>query len=163
LYTALFRVFSDLLLTIDSGKSAVLVLLDPPAAFDAADHNILLSRLKQCVGTKGSASTWFKSYLTEGSFSVNLGDCSSSSAPLIFGVPQPSILGPILFNLYVLPVGSIFRKHDIPFHCFADDIQVFLLIKSNSKNPVESLLDCLSDLQIWLKSNFLNFNESKTD
>ncbi len=62
--TALLRVSNDLLLAVDSGNSAVLVLLDLTAAFDTVSHSILLSRLEQCVGIKGLALKWFQSYLT---------------------------------------------------------------------------------------------------
>ena len=92
--TALLRVFNDLL-TADSGNSAVLVLLDLCAAFDTIDHQIILSRLGLCVGIKGNILKWFQSYLSGRTFSVHLGQYSSAAAPLGYGVPQGSILGPI--------------------------------------------------------------------
>lgn len=61
------------------------------------------------------------SYLSNRSFSVSLGDFSSAAAPLKFGVPQGSILAPLLFSLYMLPLG--FWKHGVSFRCFADDKQ----------------------------------------
>ena len=161
--TALLKVFNDLLLAADSGNSAILVLLDLSAAFDTVDHGILLSRLEHCVGVTGTALKWFDSYLTGRSFSVSLGEFSSSAAPLTCGVPQGSILGPLIFSLYMLPLGSIFRRHHIPFHCFADDVQVYMPIRVANRESLQPLLDCLADIKVWMDLNFLNLNENKTE
>ena len=85
------------------------MLLDLTAAFDTVDHQILLSRLELCVGITGNVLKWFKSYQSKRTFSVHLGQYSSAAAPLVYGVPQGSILSPILFALYLLPLGSIFK------------------------------------------------------
>jgi len=98
--TALVKVFNDLLITVDSGDSAVLVLLDLTAAFNKLDHAVLLSRLEECVGIQGKALNWFRSYLTERSMAVKFGQFTSSSTPLTCGVPQGSILAPTLFSLH---------------------------------------------------------------
>ncbi len=102
--TALLKVFNDLLLATDSGDYAILMLLDLTAAFDTVDHNILISRMEQCVGIKGTVLEWFRSYLSGRSVSVRLGDFMSSSACFSCGVPQGSIVGHILFSLYILPL-----------------------------------------------------------
>uniref|UniRef100_A0A3B4FFR0 Reverse transcriptase domain-containing protein n=1 Tax=Pundamilia nyererei TaxID=303518 RepID=A0A3B4FFR0_9CICH len=83
-------------------------------------------------------------------------------APLKYGVPQGSILGPALFALYLLPLGSIFSKYSISFHCFADDLQIYLPLKSGSDQP-QLLLRCLDDVKQWLSLNFLQLNENKTE
>ena len=119
--SALLRVFNDILLSTDSGEHVILVLLDLTAAFDTVDHNILVTRLRHLVGLRGTALHWFKSYLTGRTMSVSLGDSVSSSAPLPYGVPQGSILGPLLFSLYLLPLGSILRRYGISFHFYADN------------------------------------------
>ena len=131
--TALLKVFNDLILTSDSGQPAVLVLLDLSAAFDTVDHRILLSRLEHLVGITGTALAWFKSYLADRSFSVQLGQFSSPPAPLTCGVPQGSILGPLLFLLYMLPLGPILSKHNISFHCYADDCRYLTLTEESSE------------------------------
>uniref|UniRef100_A0A3B3SDN5 Reverse transcriptase domain-containing protein n=1 Tax=Paramormyrops kingsleyae TaxID=1676925 RepID=A0A3B3SDN5_9TELE len=97
------------------------------------------------------------------SFSVHLGEFFSSTAPLSCGVPQGSILGPMLFSLYLLPLGNIFRKHNIPFHCYADDVQIYLPVKTNDNTSFLSLFNCLRDLKRWLNQNFLCLNENKTE
>lgn len=160
--TALLRVFNDLLLNVDSGCSTVLVLLDLSAAFDSVDHQILLSRLEKYVGIRGTALKWIRSYLEDRCFSVLLGPYSSDVAPLNYGVPQGSILGPLLFSLYLLPLGSIFKKHKLSFHCFADDVQIYLPLKPSS-DSVQALLYCIHDVKEWMAQNFLKLNESKTE
>ena len=156
--TALLKIFNDLLLTVDSGSSAALVLLDLTAAFDTVDHQILLSRLELCVGITGNVLKWFKSYLSKRTFSVNLGQYSSAAAPLFCGVPQGSILSPILFALYLLPLGSIFKKHNISsFH-----LQIYLPLNSN-KESTNALSNCLKDVKTWLELNFLSLNNNKTE
>ncbi|MDG2555460.1 reverse transcriptase domain-containing protein, partial [Vibrio parahaemolyticus] len=87
----------------------------------------------------------------------------SSPAPLSFGVPQGSILGPLLFSLYLLPLGSILRKHGISFHCFADDSQIYVPLKKKDALSIKPLLSCLDDIKAWMALNFLNFNEKKTE
>uniref|UniRef100_A0A3B3QY49 Reverse transcriptase domain-containing protein n=1 Tax=Paramormyrops kingsleyae TaxID=1676925 RepID=A0A3B3QY49_9TELE len=161
--SALLKVFNDLLLATDSGDSAILILLDLTAAFDTIDHDILISRLEHYVGIRGTALEWFRSYLTDRSLSVCLNGSVSTSAPLPCGVPQGSILGPILFSLYMLPLGSILKKYNISFHCYADDTQIYMPLIRNDSHSFKRLLDCLEDIKAWMAFNFLNFNENKTE
>ncbi len=118
--------FNDILLATDTRDSVALVLLDLSAAFDTVDHNDLLSRLEQVVGNRGSALNWFQSYLPNRSFSVNIGKFHSSSVPLTCGDPQGSTLAPMLFFLYMLPLGSIFEMYGICYHGYTDDTQIYI-------------------------------------
>ena len=104
--------------------STVLVLLDFSAAFDTIDHNVLLERLKQC-----GISGWFESYLEDGSQKVHLHGSSSTSSSLRFGVPQGSVMGPILFTIYTIPVGGICRRHGVQYNLYADDTQLYVSFK----------------------------------
>ena len=78
------------------------------AAFDTIDHSILLQRLEHVIGIKGNALGWFKSYLSDGFQFVLVNEESSSHTRVSHGVPQGSVLGPILFT-YMLPLGNIIR------------------------------------------------------
>ncbi len=141
----------------------VLILLDLSAAFDTIDHSSLLSRLESWVGLKSNVLKWFQSYLSDRKFLVKLGNFTSSPAPLTCGLPQGSILAPSLFSLYILPLGSILRKHGMSFHFYADDTQIYLPIKRNNSTEISSLLQCLEEVKSWLAQNFLFLNEDKTE
>ncbi len=161
--SALLRVLNDILLSIDTGNSVVLLLLDLSAEFDTVDHSILISRLEHCVGICGSVLKWSKSYLNNITFSVCVDGCSSSKSVLTCGVPQGYILAPILCSLYMLPLGSIFNKHKVSFHCYADDTQIYVPFKQNDNQNLSVLTVCLSDIKAWMSLIFLNLNESKTE
>lgn len=82
---------------IGQQRNVILILLDLSAAFEMVDHEILMKQLEYWVGLKGNVLKWFKSYLTEKSFLVSMGNCFSSKLRLSWGVPQGSILAPLLF------------------------------------------------------------------
>ncbi|PME06503.1 hypothetical protein A8A06_07420 [Escherichia coli] len=161
--TALVKVTNDLLIASDSGLVSVLVLLDLSAAFDTVDHNILLQRLEYSVGIKGNALLWFESYLSDRFQFVYVNEESSSHTKVSHGVPQGSVLGPILFTLYMLPLGSVIRKHGVRFHCYADDTQLYLSMKPDDSNQLVKLQACLEDIKTWMASNLLLLNSDKTE
>ena len=99
--TALLRIHDDILRTVDRGCTVVSLLLDLSAAFDTVDHGLLLPRLNTRFGIKGKVLAWFKSYPTDRSQFVSINGSNSSHSDLMFGVPQGSVLGPILYLLYV--------------------------------------------------------------
>ena len=87
--------------------------------------------------------------------------------PLSQGVPQGSVLGPIAFTLYTTPLGDICRAHNILFHLYADDQQVYLSFKPANKNVqsqcMTKLQNCIEDIRTWMSFNFLKLNDDKTE
>lgn len=79
------------------------------------------------------------------------------------GVPQSSVLGPILFVLYMLPLSRIIRNHDINFHCYADDTPLYLVIMPDDSHQLAKLQGCLQDIKSWMTCNFLMLKSDKTE
>uniref|UniRef100_A0A672IAL3 Reverse transcriptase domain-containing protein n=1 Tax=Salarias fasciatus TaxID=181472 RepID=A0A672IAL3_SALFA len=161
--TALLKILNDIRWNLDNKKLTVMVLLDLSAAFDTVDHHILINRLSHLVGLSGTVLNWFSSFLTDRCFYVSLDTCSSGTHEIRCGVPQGSILGPILFNLYMLPLGDVIRRHGISFHSYADDTQLYIAVSPDDSGPIETLFNCISDIKSWMAVNFLQLNQDKTE
>ena len=139
-------------------------MLDLSAAFDTIDHSILISRLKDTFGFNDIVLKWFISYLTGRTQSVMINNVESDSHPLLYGIPQGSILGPIIYTLYTTPLGEIIKKHDLQYHMYADDTQLYMSIEpTNVHDLVNTLELCINDVKTWMLENKLKLNDEKTE
>ena len=142
----------------------LLAMLDLSAAFDTVNHQILLRKLT-ANGIGGSAINWFKCYLAERSQSVVVNGALSKMVPLETGVPQGSVLGPLLFALYVNDVTTVIRRFDGVEHLmYADDLQVFIRAHpDDAGNALRILEDCICEVKRWFDEHYLTVNQTKTE
>jgi hypothetical protein len=147
--TALLRVQNDLLSAMDDGQVTALILLDLSAAFDTVDHNILLSRLRDCIGLRGSALKWCQSYLSNRPEYVRVGNSTSTPVVHDYAVPQGSVLGPQWFTVYTYPISQIIQKHNLPYHSYADDTQLYMSFKPihGANQTIARIESCVSEIR----------------
>ena len=162
--TALLYVYNDLLHAVDSKKCVLLCLLDLSAAFDTINHEVLLHRFEHDMGITGSALEWLRSYFSGRVQFVHVNGSSSQPHALVTGMPQGSVIGPFGFPTYQTPLGKIFEEHDVAYHLYADDTQIYIAFDPpEGPEAVEQLERCISDVSAWMKKNFLKLNHSKTE
>lgn len=162
--TSLTYLLDSIYHSADNGLATLLLSLDLSAAFDTIDHSILINRLISGFGITGPAIDWLKSYLLGRSFSVVHGSLSSASTPVQCGVPQGSVLGPILFTIYVSPIASIVSQFSVHQQQYADDTQLFVCLSpSTLSTSLLSLQQCTSALTAWFFHNGLALNPGKTE
>ena len=123
---ATLKIASDILDFADAGDVTIIALLDFSAAFDSFDHGILLQRLNLSYGICGSVLRWMQSFLSSRFQTVQFADKQSSCSTLTCRVPQGSILGPIMFTLYIADVIRTANSFGINIHCYADDMQLYV-------------------------------------
>ena len=128
--TASLRVYNDIVTTIGRGYGAMLVLLDL--------HDNLFCILEKYVGICGNALKLIESYFSNRTQRVQIDNVLSDFANIICGVSQGSVLGPLKFCLYLLPLSAILRYHNIGYHVYADDTQLYVSFKC--KQPLEEIL-----------------------
>ena len=157
-YMALLSLVDNLTHALENGEYVVGVYLDFSKDFDTMDHMILLQKLYHC-GVQGCAHDWFTSYLSNRSQFVTYNGVKSDVKNIQYGVPQGSILGPLLFLLYI---------NDLVYACkrtfpvlFAGDSNLFISDK-NPNHVLQMINDELRYIVIWLRVNKLSLNINKT-
>ena len=162
--TALLATLNDIYRAIDEGYSTVLVALDISAAFDTIEHSLLLNRLRDGFGIDGLALSWIESYLHRRQHWVKVGSAQSPPVLCDRGVPQGSVLGPLLFTAFISPIARVAARHNISQRQYADDTQVYMKFTNASMAAqVDSMQACLSELCQWFLSNGLAINPDKSE
>lgn len=136
-------------------------MLDLSAAFDTIDLELLLDDLKK-AGVSDKALELLKSYKTDRFQKVSIKDNVSTSRKILYGVPQGSVLGPILFSLYASKLAEIMDAHRLKYHLYADDTQIYMPVTNENSTKTKINL-VLNDIKIWMHQRKLQLNESKTE
>ncbi len=148
-------VTNDILCAVDNKKLVILVRLDLSAAFNTVDHNIFLHTLEHEFGIICSALAWIRLYLSCHYQTVYINGESSTKRPLLCGVPQVSVLVPKRFQMYTLALGEIPKRHGIPYHHYADDVQLCIMFNiSTDDNPhiltisTKKIKSCVNEMRL---------------
>lgn len=161
--TALLRVYDDIVRNADTQQTTVLLALDISAAFDTIDFSTLVDRLSTDFGIGGSALGWLHSFVSDRTQYVGVG--ISRSAPVLCpsGVPQGSVLGPLLFALYISPVDNVIAAHRLRFHQYADDTQLYMALRPTVGSTFDAMSWCVGDVSRWFLENGMLLNPNKTE
>ena len=149
--TATIKVMSDVYEAADAGSVTLLGLLDLSAAFDTVDHCILLDRLEHDYGIRRLVLQWIESYLTGRSQFVWYNGVTSKTVPVTSGVPQGSVLGPILFISYSAEIVAIVQHRGFKVHAFADDLQIYGSTAQNGAADLMARMSiCIECVTSWI-------------
>jgi hypothetical protein len=133
------------------------------AAFDAVNHDTLCGRARDEFNVDGLALNWLESFVSDRTQYVAVGQERSRTTACVSGVPQGSILGPLLFAMYVSPVDHVITSSGLSYHQYADDLQLYTTVRTDPSDDLRVLERCVADVSGWFLRNGLLFNSSKTE
>jgi exonuclease III len=162
--STLLSVHDHIIKAMAQQRITALCLLDLSAAFDTIDHSILIHRLSSWFGLNGTVLSWLHSYISSRHFVVNIKENLSDPLPLHQGVPQGSVLGPLLFILYTTPLSSLISDSSVKHHLYADDTQLFISFSAlDFALNIAHLKTTINNVSTWMSANLLSLNQSKTE
>ena len=163
--TAMLKIVDDIKVALSEKKMVMLVLLDLSSAFDTIDQDILLFKLQRHFGICGNVLKWIESYLKGRTFCVRIKNINGKLYMLVYGVPQGTILGPLLFVLYIHDLVLIGEKHNILVELYADDSQWYFSFSPLTERSaaMQNIQICMAEIKEWMSKNCLKVNFDKTD
>ena len=162
--TSILKLSADVLSSLDKGNVSLLCFLDLSSAFDSVNHQTLLSRLQISFGFEGQVLNWFNSFLSDRIQTVSFLGLVSSPSVIKCSVPQGSVLGPLLFMLYVSDIISVVHNDKLCIHMFADDLQVYGFCPPSKTTDLSTQMSsCLDNVIFWCSSNSLKLNAEKSE
>ncbi len=120
-------------------------------------------RPQTVFGVSDSALKWFMSYLSDRKQFVVMGGCRSKVGVVQSGVPQGSVLGPLLFSFYIFPLGQLLRTLGLNIHFYADDTQIYIHSIPDANMAVSFLSQCFTEIKKLMSENVLCLNSDKTE
>jgi len=159
--SALLKVVGDIERASGNGMCTVLLALDITAAFDAVNHLILYRRIESDFGVAGMELSWLRSFVSCQSQYVAVGSVRSETCALSSGVPQGSVLGPLLFVMYVSEIDAVIRSHSFQYHQYADDLMIYMSLIPKAFDDLSSLVGCSEAMSTWFLQNALLLNKTE--
>ena len=158
--TVMLAMANDFLESLDNKKNGILILLDLSAAFDTVNHELLLNNLFK-LGLKDKVLEWFRDYLENRQMYVKVRNSKSEMTTLLSGVPQGSVLGPILFSMYTRELANILEQYDVRFKLYADDCQIYIEF-GEDENIGDRITQIIMNVKKWMTRKWLKLNDNKT-
>ena len=163
--TLLLCIVNDILIAFDNNTGVIMLVIDLSAAFDTVDIDKMLHILKSDIGVSGTALAWFESFLRGRKQQVLIGQSLSEFHEVSFGVPQGSVLGPVLFNIYIRSLFDVIKNCGFSTSGYADDnnaLQSFALHFQYDLIKFQ-LPELMSQIKVWMNEHFLKLNPDKTE
>ena len=159
--TTVGAIMNDMIEISRNNECGILIMIDLSAAFDTVNHAYLLGDLKK-VGIDEDCYKWYETYLQEREVMVIISNEKSEIRKLKMGVPQGSVLGPMLFSIYTRELAMILEWHNVMYKLYADDTQFYIPVKSiqETERKIETIM---KDIKNWMVKKKLKMNEEKTE
>jgi len=160
--TAVLKILDDVHKNTDKGHPSLLLTIDLSAAFDTVDHSKLTERLDKDFGVAGFVGNWIKSYITSRTQFIKFEGEVGPKTAVVSGVPQGSVLGPLLFSTYVSPISRIASHFEISQHHYADDTTLYVRLE-NLSCVTTNLTECVDAMRAWFFINGMQINPDKSE